>query len=256
MSSDIISKSLEKLGLSDFTISVYQELLHNQDHDISSLAFRLNTYRSKIYNSLDELKNLGLILGKTQDYSRQIVLENPIKISTSIRQQQSKLNLLVNELDEYLPQIQNQYYSSKKQPITKVYQGITQFKNFFDQVLEETEFGGEILVIGDGQDFEDIITAEYFLQSWMQRRLEKSIKVRILAKYFNQRLKSIMKNNEIELRETKFLNQAFNQPGCLWVTKNKVINWNTVLPKAIVIEDQIMAKFYQVLFEGMWQLQN
>ena len=75
-----------------------------------------------------------------------------------------------------------------------------------------------------------------------------------MARHFNQRLKSIMKNNDLELRETKFMDKEFSQSGCLWITKNKVINWNTILPKAIVIEDQVMAQFYVGLFESIWNL--
>ena len=40
----------------------------------------------------------------------------------------------------------------------------------------------------------------------------------------------VIKIRRFELRETKFVDENFNQPGCLWVTKNKIANWNTFLP--------------------------
>ena len=256
MKSDLIKNSLLSIGLGEFSTLVYLELLRNDQHDISSLSLELNTYRLKIYQSLDKLSEFGLIKNKAKDYSRNIILETPNRIISLIKEKQSGLTLISKKLDDYLPQLQSEFYSTRKQPLTSVYQGITQFKLFFDLILDETEMGGEILVIGDGPDFEDIVTAEYFLQNWMIRRLEKKITVRILARHFNQRLKRIMKNNDLELREIKFMDKQFTQPGCLWITKNKVINWNTVLPKAIVIEDQIMAQFYIGLFESFWNLSN
>ena len=256
MKSDLIKNSLIAAGLDEFSCLVYFELLINDNHDISSLSAKLDTYRLKIYHSLDQLAKFGLIKNKTHNYSRKIILENPNRINSLIKEKQSQFNLISKKLDEYLPQLQSEFYSTRKQPLTSVYQGITQFRLFFDLILDETENGGEILVVGDGADFEDIITAEYFLQNWMTRRLEKNIKVRILARHSNPRLKNIMKNNDVELRETKFMDATFIQPGCLWITKNKVINWNTVLPKAIVIEDQIMAQFYIGFFETIWNLYN
>lgn len=252
MKSDILKTSLLAIGLSDFSCQVYGELLKNEDLNITALSRILNSYRVKIYSSLDELGEFGLIKNKAKDYDRKILLENPSSIIRKIKEKQSKLSLIENRLNEYLPQIQNEYYSSRKQPITKIYEGITQFKLFFDLILEEAGTGSQILVIGDGPDFEDIVTAQYFLENWMARRLEKQIKVRILAKYFNQRLRKIAKKNEIELREIKFLDETFSQPGCLWITETKIINWNTILPKAIVTEDQIMVNFYKGLFESIW----
>jgi hypothetical protein len=254
MKSDLIKNSLLSIGLDEFSTLVYLELLQNDKHDISSLSVKLNTYRLKIYQSLDKLTDFGLIKNINKDYSRQIILETPRRINSLIKEKQSSLGLISKKLDDYLPQLQSEFYSTRKQPLTSIYQGVTQFKLFFDLILDETEVGGEILVIGDGPDFEDIVTAEYFLQNWMRRRLEKKIRVRILARHLNQRLKSIMKNNDLELRQTKFMDKQFTEPGCLWITKNKVINWNTVLPKAIVIEDQIMAQFYTGLFESIWNL--
>ena len=57
----------------------------------------------------------------------------------------------------------------------------------------------------------------------------------------------VIKIRRFELRETKFVDGNFNQPGRLWITKNKIVDWNTVPPKAIVIEAQIMANFYRGL---------
>ena len=171
MKADLIKNSLLSIGLDEFSTLVYLQLLQNDQHDISSLSIKLDTYRLKIYQALDNLSEFGLIKNKARNYSRNIILETPKRINSLIKEKQSSLSLISKKLNDYLPQLQSEFYSTRKQPLTNIYQGVTQFKLFFDLILDETQIGGEILVIGDGSDFEDIVTAEYFLQNWMKRRL-------------------------------------------------------------------------------------
>jgi hypothetical protein len=151
--------------------------------------------------------------------------------------------------------LQNEYYSSRKQPIIKVYEGKTQFINIFHQILEELEAGDEICIIGEGQDFYDIIDFEYYYSTFREDRIKRVIKAKVLWKQpILLDIKKLISTDSKELRKSKTLPTNFSSPGSIWITKNKVINWTTVLPKAIVIQDQNLVLFYNELFESYWNI--
>jgi sugar-specific transcriptional regulator TrmB len=254
LQNNILEKSLQELGLSNFQIQLYSLLIKKEDLNIMQLAKELGVYRLKVYDALEELKQFNLIQ-KESNYSRKIIIEPPSKIITLLKRKETELSTLNTNLSEYLPTLQNEYYSSRKQPIIKVYEGKTQFINIFHQILEELEAGDEICIIGEGQDFYDIIDFEYYYSTFREDRIKRVIKAKVLWKQpILLDIKKLISTDSKELRKSKTLPTNFSSPGSIWITKNKVINWTTVLPKAIVIQDQNLVLFYNELFESYWNI--
>lgn len=56
-----------------------------------------------------------------------------------------------------------------------------------------------------------------------------------------------------KLRAMRFLPKEVKVKGTITIFGNKVINWNTVLAKATVIDDKIMADTYRALFDLLWE---
>lgn len=251
---NILEKSLKELGLSNFQIQLYCLLIKKEDLNIMQLAKELGVYRLKVYDALEELKLLNLV-EKESNYSRKIIVESPSKIVNLLKRKESELSQLNLNLSEYLPSLQNEYYSSRKQPMVKIYLGKTQFTNMFHQVLEELKSDDEILILGEGQDFYDIIDFEYYFSTFRRDRIERNIKAKVLWKEPTSfDVKRLITLDSEELRESKILPEHFKTSGSIWITKNKVINWTTVLPKAIVIQDQSLVLFYKDLFETIWNI--
>ena len=114
--------------------------------------------------------------------------------------------------------------------------------------------GPTIYSLANGSDFYEVVDFFYFNGPWIKKRLDKKIKVKMIAASDNFRAKSFVERNESELREVKFLPADLKlSPSALWIVDHKIINWNTVLPKAIVIEDRVLASFYIDLFEYIWK---
>ena len=249
---NILEKSLEELGLNSFQIRLYSLLIKKEDLNIMQLAKELGVYRLKVYDGLEELKRLNLV-EKESNYSRKIIVEPPSKIVNLLKRKESELSQLNLNLSEYLPSLQNEYYSSRKQPIVKIYSGKTQFTNMFHQILEELNSDDEILILGEGQDFYEIIDFEYYFSTFRKDRIEKNIRAKVLWKEpTSADVKGLIVLDSQELRESKILPDHFRKSGSIWITKNKVINWTTVLPKAIVIQDKSLVLFYKDLFETIW----
>jgi sugar-specific transcriptional regulator TrmB len=249
--SNLLQLVLEQLELGDLEIQIYQLLLQHPELNVTDLAKKTDVYRLKIYNALDNLQKAELI-SQTADYNRKIELEPPAKIITKLKLKENNLSRINSDFEQLLPELQSQYYSSARQPITKIYQGKKEFLQIFHQVLEESKKGETILIISEGSDFYKIVDFDYFRENWLKPRAKKGVFVKVLVRADNLDFIEMSKDNEKHLREMKVLPKDFKFPGAVWVSNNKIINWNTVMARAIVIEDKVMADFYRNLFEVVW----
>ena len=248
---NILSNTLQKLGLSPLAIQVYETLVKLPDANIKQIADKIGVYRLKIYQALDELVEIGLIV-RGEDYSRIIELSPPSKLMTIVRMRETEMNRTAEDLSKILPDLQSQYYSKGREPITKIYQGKKEFTQIFHQILEETKSGDEMLIFSEGQDFYDIIDIEYFKENWLKPRVKKNVFVKILLRSDNPEIHYMVTNDKADLRQTKILPDSFKSLGAVWVCGNKILNWNTAMARVIVITDSTMAKFYKDLFEIVW----
>jgi len=249
--SSLLQKSLTQLGFEKLEIDIYLELLETKTLNIRSLASTFATNRMRIYAILDRLQEQGL-LTYTKGVGRSFALESPTKILGLLKFQETEARRLTSDYSNYLPDLLTNFFSSTNKPIIKVYEGKTQFLGIFNQILDESNPGDEILDIGEGEDFNEIIYIDYF-KEWMRKRIQKNIKVRILGRQNNSFLKEIEPKNDLELRQLKFLPAEFKlTDGNLFILKNKIIIWNTVQVQAVVIENKAIADFFRSIFEGLW----
>ena len=248
---NILSNTLQKLGLSPLAIQVYETLVKLPDANIKQIADKIGVYRLKIYQALDELVEIGLIV-RGEDYSRIIELSPPSKLMTIVRMRETEMNRTAEDLSKILPDLQSQYYSKGREPITKIYQGKKEFTQIFHQILDETQRGDEVLMFSEGKDFYDLIDFDYYNENWMKPRIKKGVYVRVLVREDNSEFRKMQKQDKEHLRQMKVLPDSFKSLGAVWVCGNKILNWNTAMARVIVITDSTMAKFYKDLFEVVW----
>jgi len=251
-SSDLLENALKQLGLTDFEANLYQLLIKSTDLNVAKLSEKLGVYRLKVYDGLNKLELLGL-LKKDADFSRQIYLEPPSKIITQLKRKQNDLASLSQNLETYLPQLQNEYYSTRKNPIVKVYEGKTQFLSLFHQILEEMDQKDEFYALGEGQDIYGIVPFEYYYENFALPRIAKQISAKVLWKQpVISEVRELISKDKQEYRQSKILPKSFNAPGEVWITPNFIVNWTTVVPKAVVINDKTLVEFYKQTFETLW----
>ena len=249
---NLLESALKELGLTDFESQLYQLLIKSKDLNVAKLAQKLGVYRLKIYDGIKRLESLDL-LKKDEDSSKQIYLEPPSKILTNLKRKEIQISTLSQNLEEYLPQLQNEYYSNRRDPLVKIYEGKSQFLQIFHQVLDEMQSGQELKIIGEGQDFYNIIDFEYYYNTWRPARIAKQITSKVLWKTpVLGEVRQLLLSDKKEFRQSKILPNSLTTQGSVWITPNFIINWITVLPKAIVIQEQSIVKFYNEMFESLW----
>ncbi|MEI6729424.1 MAG: helix-turn-helix domain-containing protein [bacterium] len=253
MKVNILHQSLLDLGLSDFLAKLYTELIQDQELNITKIADKLDTYRQRVYDGIEELEVKGLVERKRGQLSN---IESPSKVIRLLNQKISGLEITKEKLAEALPTFQASYFSNRKTPLTQVYQGKVQFLNLFYRTLEESEQNDEILIYSEGRDFYNLIDMPTYYESWAVPRVQKGVLVRAIFKNEFENDKyfiNFLKRDKQELRTSKFLPKDNLQPGTIWITKNRVIFWNTLIPQAVTIEDKQILDFQKANFELVWR---
>jgi sugar-specific transcriptional regulator TrmB len=251
MSHSILIKALQELGLQEFEAKTYILLTQIEELNIAQMAKTLNTNRVRIYEALKRLEVAEIFFRKENgDFD----ILPPSSILARLRHKQTESNRLIDDLNDALPALTTSYYNTSKQPSTKIYEGKDKFLKLILEIFEEIEFGNELLWFAEGEEFYHIIDSDYFLGEISRLRLQKQVPVRALALQNNFPLRKIKENDQKSmLRQIKFLPKDVKTRGTITVFGNKIINWNTVLAKAIVIDDKIIADTYRALFDLLWE---
>ena len=250
MNTLLIQKIAQDLGLDSFHAELYAKLLVLNEPTIADLTRDLGVYRLKIYQGLDKLAEFGFVKYDAKQGIEGIELISPGTILAKLRHKKLEMERRTRDFEELMPELLGKYYQKDKQSEVRIYKGQNEFFQIFNQAL--TEIKDEILILGEHEDFYNIIDFEYYYQNWCLPRVSKKIPVRVLA-YPHHQIADLDKLSSQEFRQLQYLPLEIKVPGSMWIYGSKVIFWNTVLPKAIYIEDIVVANFCRSLFEMIWK---
>ena len=253
MDTFLIQKIGQDLGLDQFHSELYAKLLESNEPTIADLTRDLGVYRLKIYQGLEKLEEMGFVefgdkKGKSDKIS-EIKIVSPGTVLAKLRHKKLEMERRTRDFEDLMPELLGKYYQKNREPEVKIFKGQGQFYQIFNQSL--TEISDEILMIGEHEDFYDIIDYDYYYNNWAIPRVQKQIPVRILG-YECVQLSNLDKFSSKEFREIRYMPNHIKVPGSMWIYGAKVIFWNTVLPKAIYIDDLVVANFCRTMFENIW----
>lgn len=244
-----LEKLLEELNISGNEAKIYIACLELGPTTITKIARKAEVERTTVYATLERLREKGLVSGPIKEYSRQIQVESPEKLLVLARQKKKAIESKENQFKEILPDLLASVIQRGKQPKVRFYEGKEQFIQVFDQALDETK--EKMFFFGAASIFVDLISYQ-FEKEWIKRRVRKKIHIDILV--HKTPLTAQFKKDEIkEMRTTKFLSQDMKFEASFLLWSNKIVLWNPVVPLAIAIEDEIIAKMFSEMFLGLWQ---
>lgn len=246
MLSKNLKNALTELGLDIEAIKVYEQLLNLKNPTITEISGNIGTYRRKVYEVLENLFEIGLV-----EESR-LIPKSPGIIATLLKAKQYKLNSSLVGFQDELPNILSNFFQQGRSPDIRVFDGLNKFLYLFNTILDEIENDQEILSFNEGDDLYEVLDLDYFFNFWIERRVQKGVRIKILASHTNSLWKKEFYKDKIKLRKTKLLkcNKATN--GCYWVFGSKIILWDTATPKAILIDNTLLADLFKAQFEMIW----
>lgn len=246
-----LTKALEQIGLSQQSIKVYFLLFNDSELSITQICNHLGMYRAKIYDFLEELKEFDLI-SRENDYSRKIFVASPSVVFNILKRKQYELNRSLVDLEEEMPNILASYSDKKGTLDVKVFDGENKFIYLMTSILDECVEGSEMISYNEGNDLYDIFDATYFLETWVNRRIQKLIFNKILLNRDNKFTPNQILQDKTKYRECRVLETSNSEQGCYWVIGNKVIFWDTLTPKAVLIENKTIAQLLKSNFYQVW----
>lgn len=251
MESLLLHTVFESLGLDKLEGDLYLELIKDRAIPVSKLAQQFGTNRVRIYKAFEKLEAIGLIQ-RENDFSKITEVESPSRILALLRDKENQFKRQLEKFEDMAPELMYSYEKSEKTPHVKIYEGIGQMGKLLLQHLEEVK--GETLWLNEGEDINALFNTEYFYTEYSQKRAKKDIAGRILANTNNITIKRFTDCAERELRQVRFLPIAYQSPGTITILNDKIILWNTFIPRAILIYDKQLAQIQRDLFEMMWDV--
>jgi predicted transcriptional regulator len=249
MTTDLISKAILTLGLSQLDSKVYETLLIQKNPHIASISQELGIDRRKVVASLESLAQMALIRHR-QNYVRHIEVEPPSRLIHLMQQKEKEMDQITKDLSKVMPDILGKYYASKKNAAVKFYDGKDQFALFFNEILDDDS--EEILHFGDAESFYNLLGEEHF-NYWIRKRVNKGLKGREIT-YAFAGYDASKQTNTKEKRDVKFLPQKFKVPGSFAVFGERVAVWNPVLPSVVLMQDRVITDFFRNMFESVWEI--
>ena len=251
----ILQQPLTQIGLDQSEIQIYLLINAFPNINVSDISRETGLGRNKVYDVLKNLAEIGL-LEHERDYGRRIILKSPSVIGTLLKSKKYEINSTINNFEETLPSLITSFYDAKREPEMKLFEGTNKFVYLMNQVIQEAENGSEMFSFNEGDDFYEIVDINYFLGIWIEERVKKNIFNKILVTNDNSLFQKHRGQNEVKLREMKLLPKHNHNTGCYWVIGSKIIHWDTINAKAILIINPVMAQNLRMSFELLWDRIN
>jgi predicted transcriptional regulator len=252
MNTSVLNKSLAELGLDDFEIELYLLLMDKINPSITILAKSLGVQRLHVYQALEKMQSLGLLVkNDVKDKNKLLIeLENPNRISSLLKQKESQLRRLNNDLEQVLPGFVSRFFQPFRNSAVRIYQGKNQFEDFFSSILSEEK--QQIYHFGSNDAIVDLLGWES-AQDWVNDRVKQNIATKELI-FSSHFIKSRQEKDIEELRQIKYLPKNYEKPASYLIYNDKVAIWNALVPRIVVISDPVIQELFKANFEILWDV--
>ncbi len=237
------SAIFKELGFSDREIKVYIALLELGSVTVGPIAAKTMLQHSKVYETLDKLREKGLasyiIVSKTRHYQA----ADPKDILGLIDDRKKRFTAILAELEL------KKKFSDAKQ-VAVVHEGFNAFKGLFNRIADELEPGGSYAAFAFKNEYYTL-AASLFLRSFHQKLAEKHVNDRLLG---HHSVRSALKKTFTGNHNIKIRFCSNDTPLGVIIIKDKVINllWGE-RPTAIEITSAQIHAQYEQFFDEYWK---
>ena len=239
-----IKEVLEQVGIEGKKADVYLACLEMGGATAYLIAKKTCLKRPTTYDIINQLKKEGLVHKALKGHIKYYSPADPEVLLVKAKERETKIRSIMGGL-------QNLYNSPKIKPFIKYFEGKEGIKEMYEDSLRSLKKGDEILSYVGEDVYKDM--PEY-LDSYIQRRVEKNIRIRGIYKESILGKKYMDKNQE-QLREVKLLPaKDFPLSNEIDIYKNKVTiaNYGTEM-FGMLIESEEIARAQKAIFELAWR---
>jgi sugar-specific transcriptional regulator TrmB len=248
----MIKGLLEQLNFSEKESAIYLALLEIGSTKPSILAKKTGLNRTTVYDICELLMQKGLISKYKKGAGTFFNALDPKHLLTYLdREREEKAKEIEKQkgkVSELLPQLlsmQNIYAATK--PKVQFFEGEKGMREAYEDTLTSKEI---ILAYANPQTMHEGLPS--FFPEYYARRAEKKIFIKAIVPRNEMSLER-MKNNQAEMRDTRFLPEdkmTFSPEVNIYNNKMLIASWKEKM--AIIIESKELADLQKMTFNLLW----
>lgn len=232
-------KSLEDVGLSKNESKVYITMIDIGPSTVTKIAEKSGVHRTNVYDTLEKLKDKGLVSFISQDDKKIFQASDPKSLFNVLREKEDVLK-------EVLPQLILSQQLSKSGSFAQIFEGVKAVQNILDHFLDigETRYAYGVPKIASE-------TLGPFIEHYHKRRVAKKLAMKMI---YNSDAKSrIQFLNSLPLTESRYLLPEYDSPAQTNICGDEVviIVWSK-RPSCIQIKSSDVANSYRKYFDILW----
>jgi sugar-specific transcriptional regulator TrmB len=231
---------LEDIGLTNAEIKVYLATLELGSATAGPIMDKTQLQSSVVHNTLNKLKEKGLISYVLEGQRRHYQAADPKHIVSFIEEKKERFQ-------EILPQLLAKQQNGKEAKQVSMFQGIKGIKELMYELLEAG--GTEHNTFGSAK--ESLMMGDSWWMNYHKKRSDKGIVAKFI---WNKSLQDWALSNKYLKATYKFTEEGFEPLTETIIRNNKIgiLIW-TEKPIGILIENETAAKSYNSFFNKMWE---
>ena len=246
------TNTLNKLGLNDNEVIVYEELLKSGQQKASQIAQKTPLKRGLIYKTLEGLEKKGLVIREDEDGSVSIFSPIHPNILKGLAEKRAQEALEVKEsIQKELGSLISMYNLANNKPGVEFYEGVEGIEKALNDTLTSKT---DIYTFADKRSIESTLST---LNKTFRRKIIKSgIHKKIIVPFSDKELyKNTDGNNDAPNIERRFIKGDIPlfKTG-MQIYDNKV-SFQTITENnqiAILITDPHIFQMHKIMFEYIW----
>jgi sugar-specific transcriptional regulator TrmB len=240
-----IIKTLQDIGLSKEETNVYLAGLELGESSVQNIAKKAGIKRPTAYIVIDSLISKSLFYQTFKGKKRYFGAQNPKDLENGLKQK-------AFELARIMPELNSIYNILEVKPKVRFYEGLAGLISVYNDTVDSSSEGGEILEWAGINKIFDIFPKEYATE-YYTKRIRKNIKAKVIA-IDSEESREWLKNAEEEMREIFLINEKeFSFFGDMEIFGDKVaiISYKENF-MAIVIESKEIVNMFKFMFNLTW----
>jgi len=238
-------ETLQKLGLSKSEIKVYLSLLQENCTSAGELTKHCGLYRTNIYDTLEKLREKGLVTSITKNNKKCYSASKPNKLKILLDNKKEEILELEKEISKVVENLSEKSSNQNENYPVKVFTGKNGVKAVMEEVLEDKK---PIFVFGAEAKFEKLFPI--YFNKWITQIYKSRIKIKAI---YNENVRELREKKSIAFGNFKYIENLEN-PATTQIFGDKVsiIHWQEI-PLVIQINNNKIARSYMNVFNFLWK---
>lgn len=241
-----MENELKKIGLTSNETKIYETLLDIGENTVGPIVKKLNMHRQVVYDGLEGLEKINMVLKSTKNNRTYFRLANPDNIMDNIKQQEAVARNLILEINSKIK-------GQKRGQEIKIYEGEKAYRDMISRKDNLQPANSEYLVVsGVVMKYKEITSKGGIFQRSNRIRAKKNIKTRLILNdiYRDQAAKFDRVNSEI-----RFLPEGYTAPTTFDVWHDSITLTSFAGDMfCIEIKNEDFRNSYSKYFELLWKI--